>query len=278
MLSYRHSYHAGNHADILKHLTLLALLKKLRSKDKPFVCIDTHSGCGLYDLQSNEARKTGEAEQGAARIWQQQSCDAGVAEYLQLLKTFNPGSRLRRYPGSPAIAQSLLRKDDRMILMELHNNEIERLRANFQHDKRISVHHRDGFEGVLALTPPVPRRGLVLIDPSYEVKTDYERVVDTCVKLTKRWPQGIIAAWYPLLAKDKDRSSWLRERFVQKKFVDLLSIELQVAAQTNDTGMHGSGMFIINTPWRLEQQMQLSVQSLKELLGYSCEFRVERLT
>jgi 23S rRNA (adenine2030-N6)-methyltransferase len=278
MLSYRHSYHAGNHADILKHLTLIALLEKLRAKDKPFVCIDTHSGSGLYDLQSNEARKTGEAEQGAARIWQQHSNDAGVAQYLQLLKTFNPGSRLRRYPGSPAIAQSLLREDDRMILMELHNNEIELLRANFQHDKRISIHHRDGFEGVLALTPPVPRRGLVLIDPSYEVKTDYERVLDTCVKLTKRWPQGIIALWYPLLGKEKDRSSWLRERFSQKKFIDLLSIELQVEPQTNDSGMHGSGMFIVNTPWQLDQQMQLSMQSLLELMGPSCEFRLSRLS
>ena len=131
---------------------------------------------------------------------------------------------------------------------------------------------------MLALTPPVPRRGLVLIDPSYEVKTDYERVVDTCIKLARRWPQGIIAVWYPLLGKDKDRSAWLRDRFSQKKFVDLLNIELQVEAQTNDSGMHGSGMFIINTPWQLDQQMQLSMQSLMELMGPSCEFRVNRLT
>ncbi len=278
MLSYRHSYHAGNHADILKHLTLLALLKKLCDKDKPFTYIDTHSGCGLYDLQSDEARKTGEAEQGAGRIWQLNSADAGVTDYLILLKALNPGSRLRRYPGSPALAQGNLREQDRMLLMELHNNEIEILRGNFQHDKRISVHHRDGFEGVLALTPPTPRRGMVLIDPAYEVRSDYEKVLTTCEKLHKRWAQGILAIWYPLLGRQRDRSVWLKDKFEQKKFTSLLCLELRVQEQSEDAGMHGSGMLLVNAPWQLDLQMRDSLLEVARLLGAGCTSRVDWLT
>lgn len=266
MLSYRHSFHAGNHADILKHLTLITLLDKLRSKDKPFVFIDTHSGSGLYDLQSDQARKTGEAESGAGRIWQQTGTDPCLQAYLEMLREYNPGSRLRRYPGSPAIAQGRLRADDRMILMELHNNEIELLRANFQHDARISIHHRDGFEGVVALSPPPVRRGLVLIDPAYELREDYDLAVKTCEKLLRRWAQGIVVVWYPLLGKTRDRGAWLRDRFGQKKFPDLLNLELLVGEQSADTGMHGSGMLIINTPWQTDQLLEASLNSLSSML------------
>jgi 23S rRNA (adenine2030-N6)-methyltransferase len=282
MLSYRHSFHAGNHADILKHLTLVALLEKMRAKDKPFVFMDTHSGSGLYDLQSDAARKTGEAAQGIALLWERMKgpADAGVLQcYLDVLHSFNTGSRLRRYPGSPAIALSLLREQDRMILMELHNQEIELLRANFQHDARAAIHHRDGFEGALALTPPTPRRGLLLMDPAYEVKTDYEQVVSCCEKLQQRWPQGVIALWYPMLGKARDRSEWLRSRFTQKKFRDVLCLELTAGEQTDDLGMHGSGMIVLNTPWQLDRQMELTLQELTGLLQGNADwqFRVRWL-
>ncbi len=277
MLSYRHGYHAGNHADILKHLTQIVLLNKLRSKDKPFVYIDTHSGSGLYDLQANEARKTGEAERGAGRIWQQQAEPSALADYLQLLRQFNTGSRLRRYPGSPALAQALLRPQDRMIVMELHSSEIDLLRANFQHDSRIAIHHRDGFEGVVGLTPPEPRRGMVLIDPAYEVKTDYEAVLKTCEQVARRWPQGIIALWYPLLGKQKDRGAWLVERFDRKSFADTLCVELMVDEQGAEGGMYGSGMLIINTPWQTDEQLKASLPALCAMLGDGCHSRMRRL-
>lgn len=277
MLSYRHGFHAGNHADILKHLSLLALLNRLREKEKPFSVIDTHAGRGIYDLGSDEARKTGEAEMGVGRLWRQQSTDSLLNQYLQLLDAFNPGSQLRRYPGSPAVSQSLLRADDRLTLIELHGQEAALLRQNFRTDPRLSIHERDGFEGVLALCPPVPRRGLVLMDPPYEMKTDYRQVLSVCEKLHRKWSAGIIALWYPMLGRERDQSSWLCERFAQKRFPALTRLELTVGPQSGDLGMHGSGMLIINTPWQLAERMEAALGQLPTLLGGAVGTRVEQL-
>ncbi|MDT8427417.1 MAG: 23S rRNA (adenine(2030)-N(6))-methyltransferase RlmJ [Pseudomonadales bacterium] len=277
MLSYRHGFHAGNHADILKHLTLLALLDRLLDKQKPFSVIDTHAGRGIYDLGSDEARKTGEAEAGVGRLWQSQSTDPLLSQYLQLLSDFNPGSQLRRYPGSPAVIQSLLRADDRLSLIELHAREVALLRQNFHTDSRLAIHERDGFEGVLALCPPTPRRGLVLMDPPYEVKTDYRQVLSVCEKLHRKWSTGIIAVWYPLLGRARDQGGWLCERFAQKKFPALNRLELTVGPQAEDLGMHGSGMLIINTPWQLPERMEAALQQLPTWLGDATKVRVEQL-
>lgn len=279
MLSYRHSFHAGNHADLLKHSALLVLLGHLLRKDKPFVCIDTHSGAGRYALDSDEARKTGEAGTGILRLLD--VCQKGEITHPVLRQlaglvvpqreteragvescgTDAPGAMI--YPGSPAIAMACLRDEDRLHLCELHNREVEVLRAGFSHDKRVHIHHRDGFEAAVALVPPTPRRGLLLIDPAYEDKQDYERVVRTVEAVYRRWATGIIAVWYPKLGQMRDRSNWLIERL--SAVAPTAIAELDVKAQTAEFGMHGSGIVIINPPWRFEDTMTEVSQELRKV-------------
>ncbi len=270
MLSYRHAYHAGNHADVLKHLTLLAILQQLRIKDKPFVGIDSHSGNGFYNLGSEPAKKTGEAAQGFLRLWQQREKFRGtdlVGDYLNLVAGFNPvdtGASIGNYPGSPAIMQSQLREDDQLILMELHSTEIDHLRDNFKRDSRISMHHRDGFEGAVALTPPMPRRGLLLMDPAYENKADYQQAIKTVQAVHRRWPTGIIALWYPMLGQSRDLSGLVKQKL--GNVADSVSIELTVAPQSDEFGMHGSGMLILNPPWQLAERVNAALKKVGPLL------------
>jgi 23S rRNA (adenine2030-N6)-methyltransferase len=270
MLSYRHAYHAGNHADVLKHLTLLAILQQMRSKDKAFVGIDTHSGNGFYNLSSDPARKTGEAAQGFLRLWQQRKQLQGndlLGDYLDMVASVNPvdtGATIGNYPGSPAIMQSQLREADRLVLMELHSTEIEHLRDNFKRDPRISIHHRDGFEGAIALTPPTPRRGLLLMDPSYENKADYQQAIKAVQAVHRRWPTGIIALWYPMLGQSRDFSGLVKQKL--RGAADGVSIELTVAPQSDEFGMHGSGMYIINPPWQLAERVNAVLKKIQPLL------------
>lgn len=270
MLSYRHAYHAGNHADVLKHLTLLAILQQLRGKEKPFVAIDTHAGNGFYNLAGEQARKTGEAAQGFLRMLPAAASlrkNELIASYLDLVAGFNPvdaGADIGNYPGSPAIMQSQLRDDDRMVLMELHTTEIEALRENFKRDPRISIHHRDGFEGAVALTPPTPRRGMLLMDPAYENKADYQQAIKSVLATHRRWPTGIIALWYPLLGRDRDFSGLVKQKL--KGIDGGISIELTVAPQADEFGMHGSGMYIINPPWQLPERVQAALTVVQPLL------------
>lgn len=255
MLSYRHSFHAGNHADVLKHVTQVLILEKLKIKAKPFIYVDSHSGAGLYRLDSKEARKTAEYETGIGRLWSQQTNFPEIDVYFALIKQLNPDGDLRYYASSPAIARELLRKQDRIILMELHNQEVEVLRQNMGCDSRVSLHHRDGFEGLTATLPQPLRRGLVLIDPSYEIKSDYQHVVDSVMLSWRKWPVGIFAIWYPILSRQRDQSGWLLEQLTKIPCANLLVAELAVSDQTKDYGMHGSGMAIINAPWQLDQQL-----------------------
>ena len=270
MLSYRHSFHAGNHADLLKHASLLVLLAHLRQKEKPFVCIDTHSGAGRYALNSEQARKTGEAAGGILRLLQACEREPAMHPVLQQLAALvelqpdatDPSAVI--YPGSPAIAQAALREHDRLHLCELHNHEVRILRAGVGSDARVHVHHRDGFEAAVALVPPTPRRGLMLIDPAYEDKQDYERVVRTVTAVHRRWATGIIAVWYPRLGRARDRSDWLTQRLANVGPHTVA--ELDVMPQTAEFGMHGSGMLIINPPWQFAETMLGVSQQLRDLL------------
>jgi 23S rRNA (adenine2030-N6)-methyltransferase len=278
MLSYRHGYHAGNHADVIKHLVLLALLQQLKLKEKPFVVIDSHGGNGLYQLDSPQARKTREAESGALPLWQHYRKysafkTALLNDYLALITGFNPDASATKpsvYPGSPAIAQTQLREQDRLTVMELHSSEIEELRTNFHFDKRVSVHHRDGFEGAVALSPPVPRRGLVLIDPAYEDKSDYQRVAKTVKEIHRRWATGMIAVWYPMLGRARDHSPTLIQQL--KSLPDARVMELVMGPQTEEFGMHGSGMILINTPWQFGKTIDSAMQEAAACL--SATYRV----
>lgn len=274
MLSYRHGYHAGNHADVLKHIVLLGLLQKLLAKEKPFTYLDSHSGAGLYDLGSDFARMNAEYKSGITPLWRSCPTDPLLGSYLAHIRAFNNPNELCLYPGSPALALACLREQDRMHLLELHTSEVEVLRDNFAGDKRVSVHHRDAYEGLLALTPPEPRRGLALIDPAYEDKQDYQRVVTTMTGMHRRWPVGIIALWYPLLAKQRDRSDWLKSAVSRAGLPEVLSLELDVGIQEEEFGMHGSGMLIVNTPWQFQEQLQATLGELCTELGQGAHFSI----
>jgi 23S rRNA (adenine2030-N6)-methyltransferase len=277
MLSYRHGYHAGNHADALKHLVLLALLNKLLAKDKPFTYIDTHSGAGLYDLESEFASVNAEHHSGVGVLGEQAINDALLNQYRDQILGCNPSGGVRFYPGSPCLSQSLLRPTDKLQLIELHSAEIDALKANVGRDARVSIHQRDAFEGLLALTPPQPRRGLALIDPSYEDKQDYLRVVSTLQKVNRHWPVGVLALWYPLLAKQRDHGLTLVERLSRAGLPDLLDVRLIAEEQQEEFGMHGSGMLIINTPWLLEETLRPALDELVALMGSGASVSITRL-
>ena len=276
MFSYRHSFHAGNHADVLKHLCQMLLLDKLKIKDKGFVYIDTHSGAGLYDLQSDSAKKTNEYRQGIELLMKYQGNNPHIKQYVELISHYH---RHGNYPGSPEIARSLMRAQDKLILMEWHNQEIDNLRHNLL-GKNVAVHHRDGFEGLLAMTPPSLPRGMVLIDPSYEVADEYQKVFDSVTKALKKWSGGIIAIWYPLIApkEDADEAKFLTaskmgmsEQLLQalsaQPFKNMLNIELRVTEKQAGAGMYGSGMAIINAPWQFDEHIKLAVDELQTILG-----------
>lgn len=272
MLSYRHAFHAGNHADVLKHAVETLIIEQLKRKDKPFCYLDTHAGGGCYDLSGEWPQKKAEYLDGIARLWPERQHWPELAAYWDIIATLNE-SELRFYPGSPEIARHLLREQDKLMLMELHNQEIEILRRHMGSDSRSAIHHRDGFEGLLGLLPPTPRRGLVLMDPPYELKEDYQRVLQTLKKAMQKWSTGIYALWYPILGKDADRSRSMLELFKYAGFPSVLVAELEVAAQPDEWGMNGSGMLILNAPWQLDGQLTTLLPRLCQQLAQSDEAR-----
>jgi len=265
LLSYRHGYHAGNHADVFKHAVLCLLLKKLTAKTTPCIYLDTHAGAGSYNLNQQWAQRNAEFLQGIERLLELEQPPALTADLLHLVRKARRQSPMA-YPGSPTIARELLRPQDKLVLMELHNNEISELKRNCRGDKRISFHHRDGFEGLVGVMPPAIARGLVLIDPSYEVKADYESTATSVIKAAARWSTGIFAVWYPLLGRDRNRSQPLLQH-LKSGAQNLLVSELWVKAPSEDFGMHGSGMAIINPPWQLDLQLQELLPQLSAVLA-----------
>jgi 23S rRNA (adenine2030-N6)-methyltransferase len=262
VLSYLHSFHAGNHADVLKHSVQALLLERLKEKDKPFVYIDTHAGAGRYDLKGEEARKNSEFKGGIGRLLPARERFPELTAYLSAVD-----ARAGHYPGSPQVAADLLRADDRLILLELHNREVRELRKNLGADPRVSIHHRDGYEGLLALVPPKPARGLVLMDPSYEVAEDYAKAVDTLVAAGQRWPTGIYLLWYPILARQRDQGRFMSARLKSSGFSNLLLAELSVREQPEEFGMCGSVLAIANAPWRFDAQLRGLLPKLKSVLA-----------
>ncbi|TDF41824.1 23S rRNA (adenine(2030)-N(6))-methyltransferase RlmJ [Alteromonadaceae bacterium M269] len=263
MFSYRHSFHAGNHADVLKHITQIALLNSLKQKDKPFSYIDTHAGAGIYDLTSEEANKTGEHELGIGRTIHREFRSELVNQYVELSQTFYTDNL---YPGSPMIAHQESRVSDKIHLMEWHNTEIGHLKRNLAKFDNVSVHHRDGFEGLLALLPPKPARGLVLIDPPYERIEEYQFVIDGVKKAIKKWPHGIFAIWYPLIIGSKNRAPKLLEGLADIPCKSQFVVEMQVSSDQAERGMYGSGMCVINPPWRSDEVLAEALEELTPVL------------
>lgn len=234
MLSYQHAYHAGNRADLHKHDALARLVAALTAKPRGITCMETHAGRGLYDLSSPEARKTGEAAEGILKA------TLPPGPYADALAAIRARHGPEAYPGSPLIAATLLRPQDRLHLMELHPAEHAALRRAMR-GTGASVHRRDGYEGVLALAPPEPRKGLVLVDPSYEVKAEYEAVAAFAHRLIAKWPEATVLIWYPILAEGRH----------QRLIAGLapLSFARDEVPFGPGPGMQGSGLAAINPPY-----------------------------
>lgn len=265
LLSYRHSFHAGNHADVVKHIVQSLILTSLQHKDKPFVYHDTHSGVGRYDLTHEWSEKTGEYKQGIARLWQQADVPEDIQSYLASITALNQGDELRYYPGSPRVARAHLRPQDRMVLTELHPSDYPLLEQEFHRDRQVAIFKEDGFARLKASLPPKERRGLVLIDPPYELAKEYRDVINAIAQSYKRWATGIYAIWYPVVNRCdiEDMIEGLQGLGIRK----ILQIELGVSPDTNERGMTASGMIVINPPWKLESQMATILPFLKQAIA-----------
>ncbi|MDU7785808.1 MAG: 23S rRNA (adenine(2030)-N(6))-methyltransferase RlmJ [Aggregatibacter aphrophilus] len=266
MLSYRHSFHAGNHADVLKHIVLMLIIESLQQKEKGFYYLDTHAGAGLYRLFSQEAEKTAEYAEGIGRLWQCDDLPTEVDRYVKLIRKLNYGGKeLRYYAGSPLLAANLLRPQDRALMMELHPSDFPLLRNNFKAFENVTVKIGDGFQQVKATLPPKERRGLVLIDPPYELKEDYDLVVKAIEEGYKRFATGVYAIWYPVVLRQQTKRmiKGLEATGIRK----ILQIELAVRPDSDQRGMTASGMIVINPPWTLEKQMKSILPYLSTVLA-----------
>lgn len=278
MLSYRHSFHAGNFADVLKHVVLVELLKHMVKKDKPFEYIDTHSGAGFYNLESKYAKKLSEHDNGIGKLKSEQWPE--LAEYFKILEDFNRASDFKCYPGSPLIAAKFLRPKDKAWLYELHHADFALLETNIGTNRRIKSFCQDGLKGALAHVPPVSRRAVVLMDPSYEVKSDYDAVFKTIEAAHKKFSTGIYALWYPVV--DRQKIDRLESKFVRSGIKDIQRFELGLSADTREPGMTASGMLVINPPWGLRDTMSKVLPRLVEALAddsaafYKCDVLVDQ--
>ncbi|MCO6545697.1 MAG: 23S rRNA (adenine(2030)-N(6))-methyltransferase RlmJ [Gilliamella sp.] len=264
MLSYRHSYHAGNHADVLKHIVLTLCIESLKEKEKPFLYLDTHSGAGRYLLKSEHSEKTGEYLSGINLLWQQSNIPELLNTYISVLRRYNPFEEIKYYPGSPLIAKQLLREQDKLNLTELHPTDYPLLKQEFSKDKRTKVLREDGFSQLKSKLPPLSRRGIILIDPSYEIKDDYQKIPAALFKAYKRFATGIYLIWYPVVSRTQTQK--MIDNIVNLGIKRISQFELAIKPDNNQKGMTASGMIVINPPWKLHEKMQTIMPWLKEIL------------
>ena len=272
MLSYRHAFHAGNHADVLKHLMLYLVSDYFNRKDKPYWYIDTHAGAGLYSLTDERAEKIGEYRDGIARLWAADGLFGHLAAFADFAHRCAKAAGQPETPlycGSPLLAARLLRASDKMRLFELHPADFRLLSDNIRATgcaKRTVAAQEDGFAGLLPLLPPPTRRAVILIDPPYEQKQDYARAVQTLKVSLKRFAQGCYLLWYPCLTREESRT--LPEKLQKLLPNNYLRAELHVRHPAADGfGMHGSGMFVLNPPYVLAEQMRTALPELVRLLA-----------
>jgi len=274
MLAYRHAFHAGNHADVLKHLVLTRVLRYMGEKDKPYTLIDTHAGAGGYSVEGRYAQKNAEYGTGVSRLYDATDLPAPLADYMDLVRAFNPDGQLRQYPGSPAIANMLLRETDRLRVYELHSTDHRILASYLEGRANTQVSDRDGFAAIKAELPSPTRRAALLMDPSYEIKTDYGKVLSALREALERAADTVVMVWYPQLQLLE--SSQLAQRLkgsadsAAKK--GWLHVRLTVAEPADrpdgkGLGMLGSGMFIANPPFTLHDELAECLPLLVERLG-----------
>jgi 23S rRNA (adenine2030-N6)-methyltransferase len=281
MLSYRHAFHAGNHADVLKHFVMIQLLEYLNQKDTAYTYVDTHSGAGVYALDGGYAAKNAEYETGIAPLWERKDLPPPLASYMKLIKEMNPSGKMRYYPGSPYCADKVMRDQDRLRLFELHPADAKILADNFRkveahaaaqgerpsaRGTRVMIQKADGFLGLRALLPPPSRRALVLIDPPYEDKTDYRRVKDTLADALVRFATGTYAVWYPVLMRMESRQ--FADKLKQLPANGWLHVTLTICTPSPDGfGLHSSAMFVLNPPYTLEPTLREVMPYLVKVLG-----------
>ena len=264
-MNYRHHFHAGNFADVMKHVLLLQLLSRLNTKDKPYRYIDTHGGAGKYDLSQAPAQKSGEFLTGIHRLVQlsdmeKRQAPEAIQQYLKLVEELRAQEGKGSYPGSPWFALQGMREIDKATIFEMQRDVFQQLRHNI-HDKRAGLHERDAYEGLLAVIPPKEKRGLVMIDPPYELeRKDFPQLVELLQSAYKKWPTGVFAVWYPI----KDRA--MIERFEKKMFKTGIRRQLicEICVWPDDTpvGLNGCGLLVINPPWQFSEQADQALQWL----------------
>lgn len=283
-MNYRHAFHAGNFADVIKHIVLTRILVYLQEKPTAFRVIDTHAGAGLYDLTGDEATRSGEWRTGIARMMQARFSDAVaalVAPYLDIVRAFNPQRDLTAYPGSPLIARALLRPQDRLVVCELEPTARKQLIGALRRDEQARVVDLDGWTALPAFVPPQERRGLLLIDPPYEDRNEFARVAEGFSQAHKKWPTGIYMLWYPV--KERRATDDLAHRVASvanaagARDSKCLRIEFSVAPSSPDSGLVSAGLLIVNPPWTLALELKAILHELEKPLGLggAARFRIE---
>lgn len=270
MLSYRHGFHAGNFADVLKHSVLISVLEYMTRKEKALCYVDTHSGAGMYSLHHEFSQKTGEYEDGIGKLYSLENAPQLIADYVEAIKSLNTENEkndLAVYPGSPGIAKAMLRKQDNLHLFELHPSDAEPLVELFSRWRKAFVHQEDSYKGALGHLPPPSRRGVMLVDPPYELKNDYGKAVTLLTKAYKRFATGTYILWYPVVTRSFIDS--MKASFEKSDVKNLLQVEFCMKGDTEAHGMTGSGLFIINPPWTLKAQLEEALPYLIEHMGTS---------
>jgi 23S rRNA (adenine2030-N6)-methyltransferase len=265
VLAYRHYFHAGNFADVFKHALLVRLLAAVAAKDKPFFYLDTHAGVGRYDLSHAWAQKNVEFRDGIGRLWERSDLPAVLAPYMEAVRAENPDAKLRFYPGSPVIARRFLRAGDRMVLSELNKTDVAELGRLFARDRQVTVHLMDGYQALKAQLPPPERRGLVLVDSSFDRAGELRRLADALAAAHERWVTGIYAIWYPLMEPAVMRG--FERDIVATGIRKILQLELSPRPDSWTGRLRGCGMLVVNPPYRFDAEALALVAALAASLA-----------
>lgn len=264
-MNYLHSFHAGNHADVLKHTVLLYLINRLKRKEKPFFVLDTHAGRGQYLIQGDHANKTGEALQGIFKMIVLKKLPEGLNFYLKQVERVNPVGSLLNYPGSPVLIAQQLRKEDRLYCYETQKGEYDLLKQMFAHDDNVTTQHSDGYQALKALLPPKERRGLVLIDPPYEAQEqEFNQILEALEQGLQRWPTGQYAIWYPIKQGSSLKAFFRKATVLNCK--SILLMEVLVRPDNSPLRMNGSGMMIINPPFEIDSDLKDALFEMSRLM------------
>ena len=269
-MNYRHVYHAGNFADVFKHAVLMLIARHLRAKDKPSFLLDTHAGVGRYDLRSEEAQKTGEYRDGIGRLLNVPSLPPELTEYVATVAALNGVRQLSLkgllvYPGSPRILRAAMGPVDRMVAVDLHPADANRLALEFSGDRQVTVHHMDGYRALKAFLPPVERRGMVIVDPPFEQTDEFDHLAAGLRQAHRRWATGVYALWYPI--KGRRPVDGFHDDVIGSGIRRIMVAELMIRSGDDPERLNGCGLLIVNPPWRLMEQTQALLAFLAPLLA-----------